>query len=115
MGDRTQYLGYPDDDLIREVLGSVKTIAVVGASPKPERPSHGVMQFLLAAGYHVIPVNPGQAGGEIVGQKVYARLADIPEPVDMVDVFRQPSALPGIVDEALAMEPRPRCFGHNLA
>lgn len=114
MSDPTQYLGFPDDDHIREVLGSVATIAVVGASPKPERPSYGVMQFLLAAGYRVIPVNPGQAGGELLGQKVYARLADIPEPIDMVDVFRQPSALPGIVDEVLALEPRPKALWTQL-
>ena len=108
MSDGPPYLGYPDDDLILDVLGETKTIAVVGASPKPVRPSYGVMQFLLAAGFRVIPVNPGQEGGEIVGQRVYARLADIPEPIDMVDVFRQSDALPGLVDEILALDPRPK-------
>ncbi len=97
----------PSDDRIRDILRSVRTIALLGASPKPERPSHGVMRFLLGKGYHVIPVNPGQAGKEINGQRVVARLADIAEPVDMVDVFREPYSLPGIVDEVLAMNPRP--------
>ena len=100
--------GYPDDDLIRDVLGEATTIAVVGASPKPERPSWGVMQFLLAAGYRVIPVNPGHDGKKIVGQLVYGRLADIPERIDMVDVFRRPDALPALVDEILSLEPRPK-------
>ena len=66
------------------------------------------MQFLLVAGYRVIPVNPGQDGKEIVGQLVYGRLADIPERIDMVDVFRRPDALPALVDEILALEPRPQ-------
>lgn len=114
MSDEDNYLGYPDDPLIREVLSETSTIAVVGASPKPERPSYGVMQFLLAAGYRVIPVNPGQEGKEIAGQRVYAKLADIPEPIDMVDVFRQSDALPGIVDEILALEPRPKAIWTQL-
>jgi predicted CoA-binding protein len=114
MTEQQQHLGYPDDGLIREVLGEAKTIAVLGASPKPERPSNGVLQFLLAAGYHAIPVNPGHAGRAIAGQKVYARLADIPEPIDMVDVFRRPDALPGIVDEVLALDPRPKAIWTQL-
>jgi predicted CoA-binding protein len=114
MAEQTQLLGYPDDDLIREVLGEAKTIAVVGASPKPARPSHGVLRFLLAAGYRAIPVNPGHAGKEIAGQKVYARLADIPEPIDMVDVFRRSEALDGLVDEILALSPRPRSLWTQL-
>jgi hypothetical protein len=109
-----EILGYPDDALIREVLGEAKTIAVVGASPKPVRPSHGVLRFLLAAGYHVIPVNPGHAGKEIAGQRVYARLADIPESIDMVDVFRRSDALPGLVDEILALSPRPKYLWTQL-
>ena len=109
-----EMLGYPDDDLIRDVLGGARTIAVVGASPKPARPSHGVLRFLLAAGYHAIPVNPGHAGKEIAGQRVYARLADIPEPIDMVDVFRRSEALPGLVDEILALSPRPKYLWTQL-
>ena len=66
-----------------------------------------MLRFLLAAGYHGIPVNPGHEGKQIAGQRVYARLADIPEPVDMVDVFRRSEALAGLVDEILALSPRP--------
>ncbi|MHA1559416.1 MAG: CoA-binding protein [Alphaproteobacteria bacterium] len=108
MSDDKLVEGYFDDDLIRDILGEAKTVAVVGASPKPERPSWGVMQFLIAAGYRVIPVNPGHDGKEIVGQLVYGRLADIPERIDMVDVFRRSEALPGLVDEILALKPRPK-------
>ncbi len=100
-------VGYPDDAHIRNVLQRVKTIAVVGASPNPDRPSYGVLRFLLAAGYRAIPVNPGHGGNRIAGELVYGRLAEIPEPIDMVDVFRQPAALPALVDEVLAMTPRP--------
>ncbi|WP_377288234.1 CoA-binding protein [Rhizobium sp. SG2393] len=82
-------------------------VALLGASPNPERPSNRVMAFLLRKGYRVHPVNPGQAGKQIHGQRVYASLADIPEPIDMIDVFRAPEALSGIVEEALALSPRP--------
>lgn len=102
-----------DDDL-RRILTSVRTIALVGASPKPDRPSFGVMRFLLAKVYRVIPVNPGQAGGEILGQLCYTDLASIPEPVDMVDVFRASDALPGIVEELLALDPRPTVLWTQL-
>ena len=106
--------GYPDDDLIRSVLSEARTIAVLGASPKPERPSHDVLRFLLAAGYRAIPVNPGHEGREIAGQRVYGRLRDIPEAVDMVDVFRRSAALDAVVDEVLAMNPRPRALWTQL-
>lgn len=96
-----------DNQYITDILSSVKTIALVGASPNAARPSNGVMGFLLSRGYHVIPVNPGLADKEIRGQKVYARLADIPEPVDMVDVFRAAEYLPAVVDEVLALMPLP--------
>lgn len=103
-----------DDGYIRDILAETKTIALTGASPNPERPSHRVMQFLLARGYRVIPVNPGQAGKTILGQTVYAALTDIPEPIDMVDVFRASEALPGVVEEAKALSPRPRVVWGQL-
>ncbi|MCP8895613.1 CoA-binding protein [Shinella daejeonensis] len=103
------------DAYIEGVLRDTRVIALVGASPNPDRPSHRVMAFLLGKGYRVIPVNPGQAGKEILGQTVHARLSDIREPVDMVDIFRAPEALPGIVDEALAMTPRPKVLWGQLS
>jgi uncharacterized protein len=103
-----------DDAYIADILRKVKTIALVGASPNPARPSNGVMAYLLARGYHVIPVNPGQAGKQILGQTVYARLADIPEPIDMVDVFRAPEFLQAVVDEAVALTPRPKVIWGQL-
>jgi len=96
---------YPPE-YIRDILDEVKTIAVVGASPKPGRPSHGVLRRLIAAGYDVIPVNPGQAGNEILDRKVVATLADIDGPVDMVDVFREKSALKGVAEQAVAIGAR---------
>ncbi|MDH6266674.1 putative CoA-binding protein [Rhizobium sp. SG_E_25_P2] len=104
-----------DPKTIRDVLGSVNTIAVVGASANPARPSFGVMSFLIEKGYRVIPVNPGHAGGEILGQPVYARLADIPEAIDMVDVFRAADQLAGVIDEALALDPRPKAIWGQLS
>jgi predicted CoA-binding protein len=92
---------YPDDYL-REILERVRTIAVVGASPRRGRPSHGVMAYLQAHGYRAIPVNPNAAGGKINGETCYARLADVPEPIDMVDVFRRTEMAGGVVDEAIA-------------
>ena len=91
-----------DDSYIAGILRATKTIALVGASPKPNRPSYGVMEFLLAHGYHVVPVNPQTAGTEILGQTCVATLAEIKEPIDMVDVFRAADAVPGVVDEAIA-------------
>jgi predicted CoA-binding protein len=72
------------------------------------------MAYLLRAGYRVIPVNPGQGGREILGQRVYAHLADIPEPVDIVDIFRRQEALAGVVDETLALDPRPKVIWMQL-
>src|SRR5215472_2387825 len=95
------------DAYIRGILNTVKTIAMVGISPKDNRPSYFAFKYLLERGYNMIPVNPGQAGHEILGRKVYARLADIPEPVDMVDIFRAPKYAVAIVQEALALKPRP--------
>ncbi|KKX34303.1 CoA-binding protein [Rhizobium sp. LC145] len=103
-----------DDAYIAEILKTTRTIALLGASPNPERPSNRVMGFLLSKGYRVIPVNPGQAGKEIHGQKVYAHLSDIPEPVDMIDVFRAAQYLDGVVDEALALLQKPKVVWGQL-
>jgi predicted CoA-binding protein len=103
-----------DDSTIRGILTTVKTIAMVGASEKDNRPSYFAFKYLLERGYNMIPVNPGQAGHEFLGRKVYAQLLDIPEPVDMVDIFRaSPYAVP-IVEQALKMQPRPRVIWMQL-
>ena len=95
-------LAYPDD-LLRCVLRTVRTIAMLGASAKPERPSNGVMRFLQQRGYRVVPVNPGIAGRMLHGERVHARLADIEEEIDMVDVFRNRAALGAAAEEAIAI------------
>lgn len=94
-----------DDDMIRDILTSVKTIAVVGWSPKPDRPSHGVAAFLARRGYRVIPINPGQAGQAALGTTVRATLAEA-GPVDMVDIFRRSEEAGAVVDEAIAIGAR---------
>lgn len=88
------------DAEIREILSSVQTIAVVGWSPKPDRPSHGVAAFLRRQGYRVIPVNPGQAGETALGETVVATLAEA-GPVDMVDIFRRSEEAGAVADEAV--------------
>jgi uncharacterized protein len=103
-----------DDGYIRGILNTVKSIAMVGISPKDNRPSYFAFKYLLERGYRMIPVNPGQAGKDILGRKVYAKLADIPEPVDMIDIFRGSKFAMGIVDEALAMNPMPRVIWMQL-
>jgi hypothetical protein len=103
-----------DDAYIRGILNTVKTIAMVGVSNKENRPSYFAFKYLLERGYRMIPINPGLASGELLGQKAYAKLADIPEPVDMVDIFRaSPSAL-GIIEEAIKLSPRPRVVWMQL-
>lgn len=104
---------YPDA-YIRGILNTVKTIAMVGFSPKENRPSYFVFKYLLERNYRVIPVNPGHAGSVVLGQTVYAHLADIPEPVDMVEIFRGSQFAMGIVEEALALTPRPRVIWMQL-
>lgn len=86
---------------IRRLLSESKTIAVVGASPKTDRPSHGVAKYLMEHGYEVIPVNPLWAGKEILGQRVYASLSEIPKPIDIVDVFRRPEFTVAVAEEAV--------------
>ncbi|MBB1490627.1 MULTISPECIES: CoA-binding protein [unclassified Paracoccus (in: a-proteobacteria)] len=92
---------------IARIASETQTIAIVGLSPKPERPSHGVARFLQEMGYRIIPVNPGHAGETILGETTYASLSDIPESeaVDMVDIFRRSDSVPPVVDEALACLP----------
>jgi predicted CoA-binding protein len=103
-----------DDAYIRGILNTVKTIAMVGVSSKESRPSYFAFKYLLERGYRMIPVNPGLAGGDLLGQKVYAALADIPEPIDMVDIFRASPHAPGIVEEALKLTPHPRVIWMQL-
>ena len=91
------------DDYLRDILSNVRTVAVVGASPRRGRPSHGVMAYLQRHGYRAIPVNPNAAGETIHGEKCYAALAEIPEPIDMVDVFRRSEMAGAAVDEAIAI------------
>ena len=95
--------GLSDED-IRAILKRVKSFAVVGASPKPERPSYGVMRFLLNQGYELRPVNPGVAGQRILGQEVYANLAAVPAPADVIDIFRTSEAALQVVRDAIAVK-----------
>jgi len=103
------------DSYIRGILNSVKTIAMVGLSPKDNRPSYFAFKYLRERGYRMIGINPGQAGRTILGQPVYAKLADVPEPVDMVDIFRASDQVPPIVQDALALVPRPKVIWMQLA
>ncbi len=91
----------PEDEEIKAILANSKTVAVVGLSPKPERDSHRVAKYLKEHGYQIIPVRP--KADEILGEKVYAALKDIPVAVDVVDIFRNIEAIPGIVEEAIAI------------
>ena len=103
-----------DDDYIRGILASVKTIAMVGASANPARPSYLVFKYLRERGYRIVPVNPGLVGQVLLGQQVVASLGDIAEPVDMVDIFRAAPAALQIVEETLKMRPRPRVVWMQL-
>ena len=93
---------YPDA-FLRDILTGVHTIAVVGASPRPHRPSHGVMRYLQRHGYRTIPVNPFAAGGMILGERCYGALDEIEDKIDMVDVFRRSDAAGAVVDQAIAI------------
>lgn len=91
-------------DPVTQILRTSRTVAVVGLSSRRFRPSYGVSEYLQSAGYHIVPVNPGET--EVLGQKSYARLEDIPERVDIVNVFRRPEFLPEIVDAAIRIGAR---------
>jgi uncharacterized protein len=103
-----------DAEYIRSILKAVKTVALVGASANPVRPSYFVMQYLLGKDYDVIPINPGLSGQTLMGQSVYGSLADVPRAIDMVDIFRNAEAADAIVDEALALEPLPKVIWMQL-
>jgi uncharacterized protein len=102
------------DTFLRDIFSTVKTIAVVGASDKESRPSHGVFSFLIAQGYCVIGVNPYLAGQSIHGAPFYKTLGEVPGVIDMVDIFRNSEAAARTVDEALALEPRPKVVWMQL-
>ena len=102
------------DDYIRDILTSVKTIAMVGASANPARPSFFVLKYLAERGFTMLPINPGLAGQAIHGLPVFARLADAPQPIDMVDVFRRSDAAGAVVDEALALASPPKVIWMQL-
>jgi len=99
-----------DDNYIRGILNTVKNVAIVGASPGENRPSMFVVKYLTERGYKVFPINPGRAGELIGGQKTYARLVDVQEKIDMVDVFRNSENVPPILDETLTLTHRPNVF-----
>jgi len=103
----------PPDDTLRQLLVDAGTIAIVGASANTERPSHGIMKQLLAAGYRVIPVNPKET--EILGQRAYASLRDVPDPVDIVDVFRRAEDTPEIADDAAAIGAKVLWLQHGVS
>ena len=105
---------YPDA-YVRDILKSVKTIALVGASHKPERPSWIVLKYLSERGYELFPINPGLAGREILGLKVYASLIEVPAELDMVEIFRNSKAALPITEEALALKPPPKVIWMQLS
>ncbi|MFT6683313.1 MAG: putative CoA-binding protein [Loktanella salsilacus] len=94
------------DAELKSILTRVKRIAILGVSANPVRPSYFVARYLKLKGFTIVPVNPGLAGQELLGERVYGSLAEVPGDVDMVDVFRRSDAVPGIVDEALARWPQ---------
>jgi len=103
-----------DDSYIRGILNIVKTIAMVGASAKDNRPSYFAFKYLAERGYNMIPINPGLAGKELLGRKIYGRLSEVPEPIDMVDIFRASNYAVLIVQEALTLTPKPRVIWMQL-
>ena len=114
MSEATPHDGYPDA-LIRDILRDVKSIAIVGASNNPAKPSFIVFKYLKERGYEVIPVNPRLAGGSLLGIPAAARLADLGRPVDMVEIFRNSAEAGAVADEALALDPLPRVIWMQLS
>ncbi len=104
----------PTDAEIRRILTSVKTIALVGASANPARPSFIVLKYLLGRGYRMLPINPGLAGNPISGAMAYASLGEAPGPIDMVEIFRASEHAGAVVEEALALDPLPRVIWMQL-
>ena len=103
-----------DNEYISGILNSVRTVAIVGASANDVRPSFFVAKYLIDKGFTVFPINPGHAGKEILGRMSYAKLSDVPEPIDMVDIFRASAAVPPIVDDILALTPLPKVIWMQL-
>ena len=108
--DHSQYSQY----YIRDILNAVKTIAFVGASKNTIRPSYMAMMYMQQKGYRAIPINPGLAGDKILGETVYASISDVPEPIDMVDIFRNAEAAGEITTEALNLTPLPKVIWMQL-
>jgi predicted CoA-binding protein len=102
------------DQYVRSILTSSKTVAMVGASDNVARPSYFVLKYLINKRYRVFPINPGIAGTELLGRMVYASLSEVPEPIDILDVFRKSEAIPGIIDEALKLNPKPKVIWMQL-
>jgi predicted CoA-binding protein len=103
-----------DDNYIRAILRGVRSIAIVGASPNTVRPSYFLFKYMLERGYDVIPVNPGQAGKQILGKTFVASLSEIGRPVDMIDIFRASAHVMPVVEEALSLSPPPRVIWMQL-
>lgn len=112
-GTASAHASYPDA-LIRAILRETRSIALVGASANPARPSWIVLKYLRDRGYDVIPVNPGLAGQELLGATVVASLSELGRPVDMVEIFRNPEAAGPLVDEALGLDPLPKVIWMQL-
>jgi predicted CoA-binding protein len=113
MKDHMNHDAYPDN-YIRGILNSVKSIAMVGASPVNVRPSYFAFKYLAQRGYDMIPVNPGHVGKELLGKPFVASLADIGRPIDMIDIFRNSSHIMPVVEEALTLDPLPKVIWMQL-
>jgi hypothetical protein len=102
------------NDYIAGILNTVKTVAIIGASANDVRPSFFVTKYLIDKGFTVFPINPGHAGKEILGRMTYAKLAEVPEPIHMVDIFRASAAVPPIIEDCLKLDPLPKVIWMQL-